>query len=61
MTEQNVEYIHHNPVRGKWSLCDDFAKYPYSSTGFYERKMISKIKIVRYKELVAKEVSASKH
>jgi REP element-mobilizing transposase RayT len=52
MIEQKLDYIHHNPVRGKWSLCDDFAHYPYSSAGFYELGMSSKIKIAHYKELV---------
>ncbi|HVS92941.1 MAG TPA: transposase [Mucilaginibacter sp.] len=33
---QKLDYIHHNPVRGKWSLCDDFVDYPHSSAAFYE-------------------------
>jgi hypothetical protein len=36
MIEQKLEYIHHNPVRGKWSLVEDFTKYPHSSDAFYE-------------------------
>ena len=32
---QKLDYIHANPVSGKWSLVDDPAKYPYSSAGFY--------------------------
>jgi REP element-mobilizing transposase RayT len=33
--EQKLNYIHHNPVKGKWNLADDFTKYPHSSAGFY--------------------------
>ena len=32
---QKLNYIHNNPVSGKWSLVDDPAMYPYSSAGFY--------------------------
>ena len=32
---QKIDYIHHNPVSGKWLLCDDFIKYPHSSAAFY--------------------------
>ena len=31
MVEQKLDYIHHNPVSGKWSLVNDFALYPHSS------------------------------
>jgi REP element-mobilizing transposase RayT len=31
-----LDYIHHNPVKGKWNLVHDFTKYPYSSAGYYE-------------------------
>jgi REP element-mobilizing transposase RayT len=33
--EQKLLYMHHNPVKGKWSLVSDFALYPHSSAGFY--------------------------
>ena len=36
MLEQKLDYIHHNPVNGKWSLVDDFATYLHSSAGYYE-------------------------
>ena len=32
---QKIDYIHHNPVSGKWSLCNDFTEYPHSSATFY--------------------------
>jgi len=33
---QKLEYIHHNPVSGKWQLCAEFTDYPHSSAAFYE-------------------------
>ena len=34
--DQKIDYIHHNPVRGKWNLVDDYIHYPHSSASFYE-------------------------
>ncbi len=34
---QKLNYIHANPVRGKWSLVEDAVEYPYSSAAFYYR------------------------
>ncbi len=31
-----AEYIHHNPVTGKWRLAEDFTKYSPSSAAYYE-------------------------
>ena len=33
---QKLNYIHRNPVSGKWQLTKDFVDYPYSSASFYE-------------------------
>ena len=27
MIEQKLDYIHHNPLKGKWKLVDDFTTY----------------------------------
>jgi REP element-mobilizing transposase RayT len=51
MVEQKLDYIHHNPVQGKWSLVDDFATYEHSSAGFYELGVMGKTEITHYKEL----------
>jgi REP element-mobilizing transposase RayT len=32
---QKLDYIHHNPVNGKWRLADEFTDYLHSSAGFY--------------------------
>ena len=40
-----LDYIHHNPVSGKWRLAEDFTKYPHSSAGFYECGKIGEVMI----------------
>jgi hypothetical protein len=51
MVEQKLDYIHHNPVKGKWLLVDDFLKYPHSSASFYELGASSHAQLVHYKDL----------
>ena len=36
MARQKMNYIHYNPVGGKWHLSDDDVSYYYSSARFYE-------------------------
>lgn len=33
---QKLDYIHRNPVQGKWRLADDYTLYQHSSAAFYE-------------------------
>jgi REP element-mobilizing transposase RayT len=33
---QKINYIHRNPVAGKWMLVKDFIAYEHSSASFYE-------------------------
>lgn len=33
---QKLDYIHQNPVNGKWNLCNEFIDYTHSSAAFYE-------------------------
>ena len=33
---QKIDYIHYNPVNGKWNLCTEFTDYEHSSAAFYE-------------------------
>ena len=51
MIEQKLEYIHHNPVKGKWDLVKDFTSYPHSSAAFYELGLQEKFEITHYKDL----------
>jgi REP element-mobilizing transposase RayT len=48
---QKLDYIHHNPVSGKWSLCDEFTDYPHSSAAFYEFGILHpQVEITDFKE-----------
>jgi hypothetical protein len=50
MIEQKMDYIHRNPVSGKWNLVEDYTDYPYSSAAYYELGKANKY-ITHYKEL----------
>jgi hypothetical protein len=39
---QKLEYIHKNPVSGKWNLAIDYLSYPHSSARFYDLNEDSK-------------------
>ena len=45
---QKLNYIHANPVRGKWNLADDFRNYEHSSAGFYELGIENCYGVVHY-------------
>ena len=45
---QKLNYIHYNPVRGRWNLAQDFTLYPHSSAGHYYGT-----KINAYKNIVS--------
>jgi hypothetical protein len=51
MIEQKLDYIHHNPVKGKWKLVDDFTDYHHSSAAFYELGKPGAVDIRHYKTL----------
>jgi hypothetical protein len=53
MVEQKLDYIHHNPVSGKWSLVKDFTAYTHSSAGFYEHDIMGNFEITHYKDLLS--------
>ena len=36
VAKQKIDYIHNNPVNGKWQLAKDYLSYHYSSARFYE-------------------------
>ena len=36
VARQKLDYIHNNPVKGKWQLAQDYLSYHYSSARFYE-------------------------
>ena len=50
MLEDILDYIHHNPVKGKWQLVEDYACYEHSSASFYELNKTSKFVVTDYRE-----------
>jgi len=49
---QKLNYIHNNPLKGKWKLVVTPEGYPHSSAAFYElNTQHPHIKIVHYKDL----------
>ncbi len=48
-----LNYIHQNPVMGKWNLIDDYINYPYSSSGFYENGDIPKYGLVDFRDTLS--------
>jgi hypothetical protein len=59
MLWQKLDYIHRNPVSGKWNLAPDFTKYPHSSAGFYELGVSGAVDVVHYKRLIGGETRSS--
>ena len=49
--ERVLDYIHHNPVSGKWNLAADFVSYPYSSARYYELGESSALLLRHYKKI----------
>ena len=41
---QKLNYIHRNPVSGKWNLVDDYTDYEHSSASFYELGVVKNYK-----------------
>jgi putative transposase len=49
---QKLNYIHANPLRGKWQLAESAETYPHSSAAFYAlNREHPKIKITHYKDV----------
>ncbi len=48
---QKMNYIHHNPVSGKWHLAKDFVLYEHSSASFYEQGISRHFVPAHFKDL----------
>ena len=48
---QKLDYIHHNPVSGKWNLVRDFTEYEHSSASFYEMQKVKHFKPLHYMDM----------
>ena len=48
---QKLDYIHHNPVSGKWNLCKEYTDYLHSSAAYYiDEKPHPFLNIANYRE-----------
>ena len=45
---QKLNYIHHNPISGKWNLAKSFVDYEHSSASFYETGEVKLFKPFHY-------------
>ncbi|HEY5823651.1 MAG TPA: hypothetical protein VIT44_04760 [Cyclobacteriaceae bacterium] len=49
---QKLNYMHNNPISGKWNLAPTFIDYFHSSAGFYElNEPHTKVNITHYEEI----------
>ncbi len=48
---QKINYIHHNPVRGRWMLAKDYVEYEHSSASFYEIQLVKCYEPLHYLNL----------
>jgi REP element-mobilizing transposase RayT len=48
---QKINYIHNNPVTGKWMLAKDFVEYEHSSASFYEIQLVRHFQPMHYMDL----------
>jgi len=48
---QKLDYIHYNPVSGKWNLAEDYVQYEHSSASFYELDKVIHFKTTHYNDL----------
>jgi REP element-mobilizing transposase RayT len=49
---EKLNYIHSNPVNGKWNLVDDFSKYIHSSASFYELNIEGIFPVTHYQDII---------
>lgn len=48
---QKLDYIHHNPCRGKWQLAESPSQYLHSSAGYYLTDARSAYPVTNYMEM----------
>ena len=49
---QKLDYMHRNPVTGKWHLAEDFADYHHSSAKYYETGVQGIYHVTDYRKLM---------
>jgi hypothetical protein len=54
-----LQYIHHNPVRKKWNLVNEFTNHEHSSASFYERGIKRYENILHVNDALASKLQGS--
>ena len=49
---QKLDYMHHNPVSGKWNSVEDFTEYLHSSAKYYETGCQGIYPVVHYMDVL---------
>ncbi len=49
---QKLDYMHHNPTKGKWMLANDYLSYAHSSASFYEGLACNYDQLMRIEEVL---------
>jgi REP element-mobilizing transposase RayT len=52
---QKLNYMHKNPISGKWKLVEHYLDYKYSSARFYDLGEETRCKIFHYAEIISAE------
>ena len=48
---QKLNYIHNNPVTGKWNLAKDYVSYEHSSASFYDAAIVKHFEPKHFQDL----------
>lgn len=52
LLETKLNYIHNNPLQSQWNLAQNPADYPYSSAGFYEKRIQNEVIVQHYMDFI---------
>ena len=58
---QKLNYMHKNPVSGKWKLVDHYLDYEHSSARFYDLGERAGCSLFHYAEVISAESPQVKH
>ena len=45
---QKLDYMHKNPVSGRWNIASDYLLYPHSSARFYDLNEVNELVVLTH-------------
>ncbi len=57
MLKEKLDYIHNNPLKGKWALAENPADYAHSSAGFYFHSIHKTYEVISWMDLQSVDLS----